>query len=546
MASINKKESTARTYTHGGAPTTLTNNEEQLRRAVMSCLLWENAHYESGESIADRIMNLIPKIEPLRVAQIAIDARTLMHLRHVPLLIARQMAQLDTHKHLVSRLLPEIIQRPDELTEFISIYWKDKKQPLSAQAKKGLATAFKKFNEYSLGKYNRDGAVQLRDVLFLVRPVSDTPEQQATWKKLADKTLRAPENTWEVEISDKGNNKESWEKLLKSNSLGALALIRNLRNMTTCEVSSSLIKEAMLKVDTSKVLPFRFLSAAKHAPGYEPELEQAMFKCLAQKDKLPGKTIVIVDVSGSMYNTKVSEKSEMDRAGAACAVAVLARELCENVAIYATAGNDGTKIHKTQLVPSRRGFALSDVIYGLCRPLGGGGIFLPQVMDYVKQHEKSADRIIVITDEQDCSGVSDAPARADAFGTHNYIINVNTYKCGIGYGKWTHINGWSEAVLDFIRLSEEGFRSKEISQALVAEKIQLNRVPKMRVKKTVSRTEVNAQKTKRLQKSNRDTGKSVSRNGAVRKKLQSTTVSVRSSAPKLGSAKRKPAKKTTK
>lgn len=533
MSSVNKKESN-RTYTHGGAPTTTINSEEQLCRAVMSCLLWEDTHYESGESIADRIKNLIPKVEPLRVAQIAIDARTLMHLRHVPLLIAREMARLDTHKHLVSRLLPEIIQRPDEITEFMAIYWADKKQPLSAQVKKGLATAFPKFNEYSLGKYNQDGKVTLRDVLFLVCPISRDAEQRATWEKLAEKTLRAPENTWEVEISAKGNNKDSWEKLLQSNSLGAMALIRNLRNMSEVRVNQKLVKEALLKSDVSKVLPFRFLAAAQHAPGFESELEMAMLKCLADKEKLPGKTIVIVDVSGSMYGAKISEKSTMDRAKAACALAVLARELCENVAIYATAGNDGTKIHQTKLVPARHGFALSDAIYGLCHPLGGGGIFLQQVMDYVKEKESSADRIIVITDEQDCSGMTDAPSRANAFGTHNYIVNVNTYKNGIGYGKWTHINGWSEAILDYIRLSEEGFRPKEISQALIVEKIRQQNIP-VGAEKGIKK---NAQKRK-FKKANRDTGKNVSRDGGVRKKLQSAALPVRSSSSRLGSPKRK-------
>lgn len=123
MASINKKTPREIVLTHGGAPTYEVKAEEQLYRAVMSNMLWEDTFYESGESIADRIKNLIPKVEPPRVAQIAIDARSLMKLRHVPLLIAREMARLDTHKHLVAKLLPEIIQRPDELCEFLSLYW---------------------------------------------------------------------------------------------------------------------------------------------------------------------------------------------------------------------------------------------------------------------------------------------------------------------------------------------------------------------------------------------------------------------------------------
>lgn len=494
MASVNTKTRKETIYTHGGAPTYAVSAEEELCRAVMSCMLWEDSFYESGESVADRIKSLTPKVKPLRVAQIAIDARSLMKLRHVPLLIAREMARHDTHKHLVSRILPEIIQRADELTEMVAIYWKDGKCPLSAQVKKGLAKAFVKFDRYALGKYNQDGEVKLRDVLFLVRPISQNQEQRAVWKELVDKTLRAPEDTWEVEISAAGNNKASWEKLLINKSMGALAVLRNLRNFINAGVDEKLVRNALQNMDTSRVLPFRFLAAAQYAPKYESEIEQAMFKCLENKEKLPGKTIIIVDVSGSMYGTPVSKKSEMDRAKAACALAALARELCENVAIYATAGNDGTRIHKTQLVASRRGFALTDAIFNLKDPLGGGGIFLEQVMNYVKQHEGSADRIIVVTDEQDCSGNDDAPARADAFGKHNYIINVNTYDRGIGYGKWTHINGWSEAILDYIRMSEEGFKARDFQMGQVqqpqkrnhAEKPQSGQKTHRRARKRVS------------------------------------------------------------
>ena len=40
-----------------------------------------------------------------------------------------------------------------------------KRQPVSAQVKKGLARALTKFDAYQLAKYDRDSAVKLRDVL---------------------------------------------------------------------------------------------------------------------------------------------------------------------------------------------------------------------------------------------------------------------------------------------------------------------------------------------------------------------------------------------
>jgi hypothetical protein len=234
-----------------------------------------------------------------------------------------------------------------------------------------------------------------------------------------------------------------------------MALIRNLRNMEKEKVDDQLVRKALVTMKTDRILPFRFIMAAKHAPRFEPEIEQALFRSTEQRPKLKGKTILIVDVSGSMYGGAISKYSDADRANVACSLAMLARESCENPVIYATAGSDASRIHQTQLVPARRGFALSEAIYKLCHPLGGGGIFLKQVMDYVYTKEGSADRVIVITDEQDCD-LKGKPDTANAFGKANYIINVAAYDKGIGYGKWTHISGWSDAILDYIRIMEEG------------------------------------------------------------------------------------------
>jgi hypothetical protein len=142
-------------YTHEGAKAKHINPELQLYRSVMANLLWEDQFYEEGVKIAERIKALIPLVDHRKVAGLAIYAREEMKLRHVPLLLARELARISSGKYLVSSLLERIIQRPDELTEFLAIYWQDGKQPLSGQVKKGLAKAFTKFSAYQLAKYNR-------------------------------------------------------------------------------------------------------------------------------------------------------------------------------------------------------------------------------------------------------------------------------------------------------------------------------------------------------------------------------------------------------
>ena len=454
MSSINKKASKTPVHTHEGAKTVNVTAKEQLKRTVMACMLWEDNFYESGVSVHDRIVALIPNIDAKSVYDIAVAARNESKLRHVPLLIARVMAKLDSHKHLVADLLAEIIQRPDELTEFIAIYWKDKKQPLSGQVKKGLARAFTKFNEYSLAKYNRDGAIKLRDVLFLCHAKPEDgikgytksarkngvkcPEDKGSqlFYKLVNDQLATPD-TWEVELSAKGNNRESWERLLREKKLGALAILRNMRNMIRQAVSKDLIRNALAETNVDKVIPYRFIAAARYAPDYEPELEAAMFKSIADKTKIPGKTCIVVDVSGSMDST-ISSKSDLKRLDAACGLAMLARELCDEIEIYSFS-------YSSIKVPVRRGFALRDAID---RSQSHDGTDLGKSMNEINS-KTSYDRVIVITDEQSFS-------RPPSPKGKGYIINVAAYQNGIGYDNgWNHINGWSEAVLDYIRLSEE-------------------------------------------------------------------------------------------
>src|SRR5277367_5018471 len=109
-------------YTHEGAKAYTPNAEQQLRRAVMACLLWENSFYESGEAVATRIANLVKQVAPEKVAQIAIEARTAMKLRHVPLLLTVQMAKHESHRPLVAATAEAVIQRADELAEILAVY----------------------------------------------------------------------------------------------------------------------------------------------------------------------------------------------------------------------------------------------------------------------------------------------------------------------------------------------------------------------------------------------------------------------------------------
>jgi hypothetical protein len=347
--------------THEGAPARHITSEQELRRSLMACLLWESQFYEDGVEIAGRMHELVPKVAPDRVAVMAVEARSNMKLRHAPLLVVREMARHASHRALVGDTLAQVIQRADELTEFVAIYWKDGRVPLSKQVKSGLAAAFGKFDEYALAKYNRPGPIKLRDVLFLTHAKPKDEAQAELWKRLVEGKM-APPDTWEVALSGGADRREAWERLLSERKLGAMALLRNLRNMQRSGVKEELIYTALRDMKTDRVLPFRFIAAARHAPQWESALESAMYRCLEGQPKLKGRTVLLVDVSGSMV-APLSRRSEMMRTDAAYGLAVLLRELAEDVAIYSF--SDVVK-----LVPARRGFALRDALE-LSQPHGG-------------------------------------------------------------------------------------------------------------------------------------------------------------------------------
>jgi 60 kDa SS-A/Ro ribonucleoprotein len=195
-------------------------------------------------------------------------------------------------------------------------------------------------------------------------------------------------------------------------------------------VSKETMREAILGMNTKRILPFRFIAAARYAKHFEPELEKAMFKNTSELPKLKGKTIVLVDVSGSMDHP-MSGKSDMTRIDAACGVGMVCREVCEEVEIYSF--SDYTKE-----IPPRHGFALRDAIM---HSQSHSGTDLGAAVTHANQ--RGYDRLIVITDEQSCTPVS------DPVGT-GYMVNVAANQNGVGYGKWTHLDGFSESIINFI------------------------------------------------------------------------------------------------
>lgn len=245
--------------------------------------------------------------------------------------------------------------------------------------------------------------------------------------------LQTPD-TWEVALSSGADKREAWERLLRERKLGALALLRNLRDMKQAGVDEPLVLAALEAMSTVRVLPFRFVAAARHVPRWEEPLERAMFSALDEHDPLPGgRTVLLVDVSGSMAHA-LSRRSEVLRTDPAYELAILLREVSEKVSVFTFSD------HPVE-VPPRRGFALRDALDASQRH---NGTYLGRALEKIRE---PYDRIIVVTDEQ-------AHDRVEGHRGHGYVINVTSNRHGVAYGAWIHIDGWSEAVVEYIRALE--------------------------------------------------------------------------------------------
>jgi hypothetical protein len=125
----------------------------------------------------------------------------------------------------------------------------------------------------------------------------------------------------------------------------------------------------------------------------------------------------------------LSHKSETTCLDAAAGLAILAREMCEDVEIH-------TFTTSTKLVPARRGFALRDAIGSPC-----GGTCIGTAVNMANR--VGYDRLIVFTDEQSSDYVPAPKGKG-------YMVNIANHQNGVGYGKWVHVDGFSEHILKYI------------------------------------------------------------------------------------------------
>lgn len=428
--------------TFEGAPAAPMSKFSELQRTVSACFLWEDQFYEDGVSIAKRIGDLCRDLPNDEVLGLALRLRKVDGLRHAPLMMAAACAAKRGSDPIVSKAIGKLISRPDEAGELMTLIAEIEGRDITdlgkrtpSCARRGIAKAMRKFDGYQMAKYDRDAAVRLRDVLRIAHPAPKNEDQSAMWGRLISGDLESPD-TWEVALSSGEGKREAFTRLLSAGKMPYLAMLRNLRNMVEAGVDPGLVRDAIIaRRGAQRVLPFRFISAARACPSMEPYLDEAMAEAVRDLPMLGGATIVLVDVSGSM-SVALSGRSDLSRADAAAGLAVLVN------------------------APDQRVFSFSDHLIEVPRRCGMGGIDVirksqpnrgTRLGHAVQEINKIPhQRLIVITDEQSQESVP-APV-AD----HAYMINVASGNRSVNFGSWTGISGFSENVFRFIEAHEAG------------------------------------------------------------------------------------------
>lgn len=275
---------------------------------IMSSML-ENRFYESAEDQMERYVNLTNQIGAELgwefVAKAAIFARNELGMRSISELTA---AILNEHTFDRKRqFFANYFHRPDDASEvFAAIDTLGGKR--SHALVRGTADYLSKLNDYSIDKYKMNGKVyNMYDLINI------THAHSAAIDRYKNDCLEKAD-TWEKAISASANEEEKsqeWQRLVEEHKLGYLALIRNLRNIVDTKPSESWVREHLtmqiensIAIKKSLVMPYQIYCAYKNIgirnTAIDIALERAFRAACGNMPDLPGRNIVVLDVSGSM------------------------------------------------------------------------------------------------------------------------------------------------------------------------------------------------------------------------------------------------------
>lgn len=404
--------------------------------------------YESDKVKIARIQELTQHVDPEWVLKLAIFSREywLRSINHVLLVEAsKQLYGKKWVRQKLTKFIDNIVRRPDELLEIVGYYANTnnshfKSIVLPNALKEAVRAKLEWFNDYQIAKYRGKGnGINLYDLVNMVHAKSNSID------KLMKGTLESAD-TWEVEISREGNKKEIWLRLMKENKLGALATVRNLRNMIQSWVGTDTIANYLDTIKWSDVFPFQAIQAMDmiyQIVGLDEKIGNIIQKHVKEcfkhiASKYEWKIAIGVDISWSMFWSPVTNLSKMDRAKMAITYGQIIKEL--------TGGNlflwsDNCYVTDSDDIT---------VIYNQADRVKNGTY--PKVFtDEIKW--KWYDYAIILTDEQISGRLEHVVSKQTViWGLHDYQNTIASWN-GITYFTWYNDIMW-KVWSDMFRLGE--------------------------------------------------------------------------------------------
>lgn len=332
----------------------------------------ENTFYETGDSRQERFVGLIRKVtqdDPAWMQAFIPFLRDEAFMRTASVVALVEYARAGGPD--ADMLIARTLRRADEPAELLGYYWATNggRKTIAEQIKRGLSfSADKLYNEFNALKY--DGVshgIRFGDVIELTHPKlgSRKAEQSQLFRYLLDRRhhpdniraevallpqiaanrdlrqlatadrrnwlrkngndgLKAAGMTWESlsEWLPGGMDSEAWEAMIPS--MGYMALLRNLRNFDEAGVSDVVAGQVIERltdpeqVAKSMQFPYRFYSAYSNTNSlrWAAGLEKALDLSVQNIPKLAGRSLVLIDVSGSM-TAPMSNKSQIQMCVAA-------------------------------------------------------------------------------------------------------------------------------------------------------------------------------------------------------------------------------------
>jgi hypothetical protein len=535
---VSPMTTTGETKTFEGGAGFTRDVKSELYLTAVTNMVGEDTFYESAQEKDDRFVRLIHQVaveDPSWLFRFLGWLRNKANMRSASVVVAAEAikARLDAGRHETfwipvmdekrwvgsKDFVPQGMARADEPGEFLA-YWTSKYgKNFPAPVKRGLALAANDlYNEYSYSKYGKNGEWQMADVIELVHPAPKDDAQDALYKYAIDMRhhreelvpaalpmlqhrdalmampkeerrsfLASPDSperlkeaglTWEALSGWLGGELDAkfWESLIFSNSLGYMAMLRNLRNFEKAgigraarEVVCGRLSNAV-EVARSRQFPFRFLSAYKavESDWWSLALSDALNHSVGNLPVFPGRTLVLVDTSGSM-GSPISKKSSVTHAEIGALFGVALARAGQDVDLHGFAGAGYGYGYgyghsaRTNAVSFKhdlpRGGSLMKGIQSFTSRIGEVG-HGTQMVAALAETYKGHDRVILVTDMQAFAAyggekvTSSVPADVRMYG----INPSGTASTALDLSKRNRyeIGGFSDQVFRMISLLEAG------------------------------------------------------------------------------------------